>query len=398
MLTHPLFYFLAEATGIVRETPTENTLPGGTSSVSPPKFAQILENTYNNTNSIVERWSEIWEKTFNFNGDITISGETLFSILCYVGLVAATGCLIFFAVHNFKLLTEGNYKDYCLSLLYPLVIVVLIGNGGKTLSSGCFSGRFFMNEINQQVLEHVTTGITLQEAFHQLQQATGTRIVISNYLQHCEALTGDAQTQCIKETAKNVLDEVKKLKTQTNPSSPYEFDFQKQLYESFEESLEGLAASISPITSSIETYGDIAELLPAWETTVFSILSGMMKAYQHFLEISLYVSAIVSPLAVGGSLLPNLGSLPILAWLSGYFAVGFAKLTFNMAAGLAALAAANDLTLMNDQLSLYFIFGLGAPLVSSGMMVGGGMAIWKSLTGAAEATVGFAGQAVDLLI
>lgn len=396
MFIYPSMRLIA-AVGIVTESAASEDFNVGeasdylnTSKVAPPDFVQILETTYDKTNSIAERWSDIWDKTFNFTGGIGISGETLFGILCYVGLVAATGSLIFFAIHNFKLIHEQNWQEYFLSLMIPFLIALVLSNGGKPLSGGCFAGREFSNQINQKVLEHIMVGVTLQDAFRQLQQATGTRIIISNYLQHCEALTGDAQTGCLQGTALSVQGEVAKLK-----ESAGDPDLGDKLYNALGEALDWVISATNPISMNAK----VASLFfPTWESFVFSILGGVMRAYQHFMEISLYVTTMVSPFAVGGSLLPGAGAKPIIAWLSGFLSVGFAKLVFNVTAGLAAVAAVNDLTLMEDQISLYFIFGLGAPLLSAGMMVGGGMAIWKALTGAAEMSVGFTGKALDLVL
>ncbi|MGH2412547.1 MAG: hypothetical protein ACRDEA_02395, partial [Microcystaceae cyanobacterium] len=336
-----------------------------------------------------------WQDSFNFGSGATVSGEILFSYLCFLGFAVAAGCLIFLGIANLKLLYEGNYSEYLLNLLWPLLISILLSNNGQLLAQTCFEGREFINVVNQKVLESVLTGVNLQETFAQLQQAVGSRLVVSDYFQQCEYLSGDEQLACLKETAVKLKDELAKLPANTSASS-----FLSQLVDAL--GALGSAVSLGDFNPFDPSSGIPAQvgkkigslMTPVWESAVFSLLGGFMQAYQHFLEISLYLTAMVSPLAVGGSLLP-IGARPLLAWTIGFFSIGLAKLAFNLTAGLAAVAAANGSTLMDDQMYLYVIFGFFAPMLSGGLSVLGGLALWNSLTGAIDDAVGFVGKGID---
>jgi hypothetical protein len=52
------------------------------------------------------------------------------------------------------------------------------------------------------------------------------------------------------------------------------------------------------------------------------------------------LTALLGPLAVGGSLLP-VGQKAIFAWLTGFFSVGMIKLCFNIISGLVATMVLN---------------------------------------------------------
>ncbi|MFN6567612.1 hypothetical protein [Dendronalium sp. ChiSLP03b] len=86
---------------------------------------------------------------------------------------------------------------------------------------------------------------------------------------------------------------------------------------------------------------------------ITNILVGLSGAYQWGIELTMLLSAYLGPLAVGGSLLPY-GAKPLLAWLTGYFSVGIAKLGFNIISGFAAELIANS---RSDQ-PLFFLSGL----------------------------------------
>ncbi|MCC2693472.1 hypothetical protein IQ240_12885 [Nodularia sp. LEGE 04288] len=93
------------------------------------------------------------------------------------------------------------------------------------------------------------------------------------------------------------------------------------------------------------------------------------------------MTALIGPLAVGGSLLPY-GAKSIFAWLTGYFTVGMAKLSFNIIVGFAAQLM---ITSRADQpLFFLFVIGIIAPFLATGLAAGGGLAVLQQINKAAE--------------
>jgi hypothetical protein len=106
------------------------------------------------------------------------------------------------------------------------------------------------------------------------------------------------------------------------------------------------------------------------------ILLALNNAYQWGIEFTMLLTALLGPLAIGGSLLP-FGVKPIFAWLTGYFTVGMAKLCFNIIIGLCGQLIANS---QQNQPMIFLLFiGLVSPILASALAAGGGLAVWTGL-------------------
>ncbi|MBD2505666.1 hypothetical protein H6G83_34620, partial [Anabaena azotica FACHB-119] len=120
------------------------------------------------------------------------------------------------------------------------------------------------------------------------------------------------------------------------------------------------------------------------------ILVGMNGAYQWGIELTMLMTALLGPLAVGGSLLPY-GAKSIYTWLVGYFSVGFGKLCFNIIVGFAGQLVADSKTYQ----PMFFLFTIGifAPFLSTGLAAGGGIAVLTQINKAAQF---YGGIALDI--
>ena len=217
-----------------------------------------------------------------------------------------------------------------------------------------------IRDVNQQVLTYSLAGASLQENFQTLQQSLSTKVVAANYFQHCEFMVGEGQKKCLEDVAVGLDVAIQEM--QANGNDSISLDWLLSLIQRFlpvdpliaAANADSLNNDVGAISSGINSL-----FLPAWESAVFTILNGFMLAYQHFLELSLLLTALIGPLAVGGSLLPG-GPKALFAWLAGFFTVGLAKLSFNIVAGLAATAAAAS-SQMPEQFPFYMIFGVVKP-------------------------------------
>ncbi|WP_373695828.1 hypothetical protein [Brunnivagina elsteri] len=104
-------------------------------------------------------------------------------------------------------------------------------------------------------------------------------------------------------------------------------------------------------------------------------------AFQWIIEVCMLLTALLGPLAVGGSLLP-VGSKAIFAWLTGFFSVGMIKLCFNIISGLISTMVLNSDN--NDPMIFAFAIGILAPILSVVLAAGGGMAVFRSFSSIAS--------------
>ena len=350
-------------------------------------FIETFNSGVEKTKSIAAQWDVVWEQIFGLSNQ-AIAGQLLYNVLAQIGHLFAVGCLVVLGFQLFNQLNEGRW-DVLNQFLWALVVAALLANNGKLLVEVSSLLRDYIRYVNQQVLDYALAGSSLQDNFEKFQQSLATRAIAANYLQHCEFMVGEEQKQCLEEVAGRLEVALRNMQQGGNNSPSLDW-------------LLGLVQRLLPVdpltgavmNSNTDELGSL--FIPSWESAVFSILNAFMEAYQHFLELSLVLTGLMGPLAVGGSLLPG-GPKALWAWLTGFFSIGFAKLAFNITAGLAATAAASS-DQIPDQLPLYTIFGLMAPLISSGLALGGGLAVWNSLTGAAEMATDLAGRILKIAL
>ena len=344
---------------------------------------EIYEEGVQRTKNIAEAWNLVWQKVLLFydpdTGRLSLAAQNLYSHLCYVGLVFATGLLVVYAITQFKHLKDGNLEQYFLGLFSPLLVVFLLSNHGFLLADITYDLRSFINDINIGVLDSAVEGVNLDDAYREFREQVAFEALAPNLHSQCQDLTGQELTECFSAA----LTQSESL----NPDNTNQT--QRNVVNANPWSVLGVPddADENASTQLVDpNYYNRAIYTTMGENTAFIILNSFQSGYQQLLEGSLLVTALLGPVAVGGSLLFNGASTYLLGWLTGFFSIGFAKLTFNIVTGLSAVAA--TIAGPSDPLPLATITGVFAPALSAALAAGGGLAVWQGMTGAAEGAIG----------
>ena len=327
--------------------------------------------------STSDSWNQTWLDVLSGS---TSSGLTLYGELANVGELFAIGTLLFFMINFIKKLNEGDYSALS-SLILPIIVAYFLFNNGSNLANFTLVLRNLINDTNQAVLIKTSRGVRLDEIYRQAQGLTTTQKQIQSWVQQCQPLNGDKQTQCLDQAvtqSENLLNQFRGI-----------FGI-SQWSRNLLNNLNQMRTAIA--SNPLSLFGLDSPLLwtvvgsPA-ESFTYTILIGFQMAFQNAIEISMLLTAIFGPIAVGGSLLPvEWASLPICAWLTGFLSLGMLKLGFNIIAGLSAVVFVN--AEITDALWFPIFLGLFAPILATGIAVGGGLAVWASLTAVTRSAIG----------
>ncbi|BDA76222.1 hypothetical protein CAL7716_103880 (plasmid) [Calothrix sp. PCC 7716] len=271
----------------------------------------------------------------------------LYAAIARLGVFFAVGTLLIFMVQWTKQMVDGDSSKAFTDIIWPIVVIFLLANNGTVLALGTRGLREIINQTNQTLLTSTSNSIRLQEAYQQVMQQTGAESAVRGLIQQCNAVADpQQQTECLDNAAR----QAEEIAAQTNGKKEGWFpDF-------------GLSEFLSTNVFQLAVRG--------W-LIAFGI------AFQWLIEISLLLTALFGPLAIGGSLLP-VGQKAIFAWLVGFFSVGMVKLSFNIISGLVATLVLNADA--NDPLIFAFATGLLAPILSLAIATGGGMTVFNSLS------------------
>ena len=338
---------------------------------------QLFNKGLDAARSISNSWDETWQDVLSGSSD---SGLTLYGEIARVGEIFAVGTLLFLMISFMKKLNNGDYSALA-SLLLPILVSYLLFNNGSNLANFTLGLRDMIDDTNQKLLVKTSRGLRLDEIFRQAQGSTTTQKQITSWLKQCEALSADKQTQCLDKAvtqSENLLRDYQGV-----------FGVSKWLSNRLND-LNQLRTAITDDPLSLFSLDNplIWTVIGSnTESLTYTALIGLQMAFQHAVEISMLLTALFGPIAIGGSLLPvDWAALPVCAWLTGFLSLGMLKLGFNIVAGLSAVVFVNAES--TDPLWFPMFLGIFAPILASGIAVGGGLAVWASLTTVVQSAIG----------
>ena len=340
-------------------------------------FVPLLEKGIDSAESMARAWDDLYRDIL-VGG--SVSGDVLYSTLVRLGEAAAVGTILFLLLFLFKELEQGK-MDAFEQMIWPVIVAVLLSANGTILGSLTLDVHNVVNDLNQEVQRSVHTGVRLDEAYRSAKNLSNFQAVIGGYIRQCESLTGEQQLECLE----RALDDTETLLNswQAVMSRPADWiadrlDDIGAIRQKWRDEPGSFFTPNSPIYWTL--FG------PAWEPVAYSLLWAFQIAFQQMVEISMLLTAILGPLALGGSLIPVAWrAKPVFAWLTGFFSLGILKLGFNIIVGLAAtIFVSSDST---DPLFFPMFLALFAPILASFIAGLGGLAVWSSLTSIATMTL-----------
>ena len=332
-----------------------------------PYFGKdILENAAGGAQLTASGFNNLWDQTLNGN---------MYGSMCKVGQFFAVATLTLYMVELGKNWINQEDMKALSSWIWPIVVVGLLTNNGALLRSGTLAIRGYINTVNNEVLEFTAAGANLEVAFNRAVGNIALQQQVGAAMERCRSIPGNSQDSitCLQQAEAELKSSAPKLfKGEALDNGSWEFNPLKSLSDA-KDAIENLSPGqiAEKIGNSITSA--IGSMITGF---VAVILLALNNAYQWGIEFTMLLTALLGPLAVGGSLLP-FGIKPIFAWLTGYFSVGMAKLCFNIIIGLCGQLIANS---QENQPMIFLLFvGLVSPILASALAAGGGLAVWTGL-------------------
>ncbi len=306
---------------------------------------------------IAKSFDQLWQDTFK--------GQ-LYASIANVGALFALGTLLIFMVQWTKTMLEGNENKALSEMIWPLIVIFLLSGHGKNLASVTLSLRGIIQQTNQTLLETTSASIRLQEAYQEVMKANGDADAVRQYQIKCEAKSSPKEEkECYENSIQKAEELVKDAKSKHNN------EIQEEGGAPWDQ-VKNLLKKILEFRQSVV------------QIVMRGVLFGIAAAFQWVIEISLLVTGLLGPLAVGGSLLP-IGKKPIIAWLTAFFSIGLVKICYNMISGLVAIIMFTSNVF--DSMIFPIIIGLFAPILSLALAAGGGLSILNGMSNVASSGV-----------
>lgn len=342
--------------------------------------ADLLQNAADMANGVAEGFDELWTETIN-TGVASPAGG-VWNSMCTVGMLFAVATLAFFMVEWTKNMLEGDEKRSYTEFIWVIIVVALLTNNGLLLGKTTLGIRNYINNINKYVLENAAASTDLRASFQGVLESQTARLAMGNAVNNCQrkSKTPQENIDCLKQTKEQFQAEFPTLFIKSGGDLPGPLN----------DIVQKIDRTISAVGDAIENGDNLFEIalspvnaLIGSELMEFvtMIMLGLNGAYQWAIELTFLLTALLGPLAVGGSLLP-FGSKPIFAWLTGFFSVGMAKLSFNIITGFAGQLMSTSKA--SQPMFFLFTIAIFAPFLASGIAAGGGLAVLTQINKASS--------------
>lgn len=336
----------------------------------------LLQWGLNNAQSIAAGWNDTWQNIIlNNAGGLYASIMSLAQLFCL-------GAFLFFMVKiGRELIVEGEVTEPLSQLLMPCIGLVLLTT--NLFRSFTFSIRSVIHEVSGNVLQATINGVSIAEAIRGTMGNRALQSSVSSIASQCTGLIGQEQVDCL-ESASQQIQELLNAYQQSYPNinlPPYLEELARGGW--------GAARLANPLlTFAMGGPGGIVTALT--DTLKFqaeAILMGFQWAFANFLEAAMLLTALIGPLAIAGLLLPYQGK-PFFAWLTGFFSLGMAEVSYNLITGLVAEMMVHAGVYEVDTFGFLVFISILAPGLALAIASGGGMAVFSVMTGGASRIVG----------
>lgn len=384
-------------------------------------------------------WDPIWE-------NVLAGNFTVFSALANLASIVAGIFVAAWALTTFRALVQGDEFRGWSSVIYPLLILVFLANGGAVLKNFILLQRAIIENVNQEIIASLNVSYDFQAGIQNEQYVpTGGGSALFNVvdvsqsqenvvnllrnlraeIDNCGRILGASKKACYR----SIFDPQGNFHPQSqNVQSlamiPNHYGIYINEYFRLKKGVDNILAKIEAAEQAGQSGGtsdnpDVAEgniqlgslsnvsstldsmatqststgnpIMDAFMSIFEELLKIVQMAFAHFAELALLLTALLAPLAMAQSMLDPQGGLkPFVSWLVGFWSVGIARISMTVCQGVGQLITATDTRTFFDGMA-YMAIGLLvsilAPVLAFALASGAGFAVNATLTQAAGSLI-----------
>jgi hypothetical protein len=318
---------------------------------------------------------------------------TMFQIVCRLGLFIAVVGVGFWCVKFYKTLDEGGLRPAINDLVFPVLLVVLLSNGGKNMKDFTNLARDTMNGFDRSINTIIDSEVSLSAARKVLAYADIATTVVDMSVSQCRSITElEKLNTCIlakKSSANlqlNALEgryfDIASVTTGNSAEWQNQVAKWKKHVKDYSENSFDLSKVIQVAES--EKITDISKITGIDDTKELRrIILSFRGSFLYIIEVMMLITGLIGPIFVALSMFP-VGTKPMIAWGTSFLSLGFCKICFSLISGLSSLAMVYSDPDNVDMLVAAIVLGLLAPVLAFSIASGSGI---SALT-----TIGYSAQ------
>ncbi|MEM9566673.1 MAG: hypothetical protein AAF974_00055 [Cyanobacteria bacterium P01_E01_bin.34] len=334
----------------------------------------ILDNSRDNVLFVRESFNSLWESVLT---------GSLYDAIADLGVAFA---LVFAGWTLFKVVLIETADDgvvglstrWVPDLIWAIVLLILLSstNGTPRIANYTLDIRQLINNSSTYLLTALNDDLTLEQASGVVDEASlksQAQILTNDGLRECALIQEESlRNDCLL----NVRERLDRLlgPYYNRVVGNWATDLYRQLVTNIDEARQEVYGSAGFWSSLFRGMGSV--IRPAVTASIIGVLYAWAGAVEWLLEISLLLTAVLGPLFLGLSLLPQ-ATKPVMGWLTALGSIGLGKVAFNIVSGIAAYLIL--LTPSSNPLLGALVISVAAPILALAMSAGGGWAIYSGL-------------------
>jgi hypothetical protein len=303
----------------------------------------------------------------------------LYRLTSGIGLLIAVLAVGFWCVKFYQALEEGGLKPAVNEMIFPIILIIFLSNGGRGMAEATSSVRDVMNSINQSVNKVIDSEVSLETAIKVLGNASVTRAAIGIYYRLCDPIVEVSQYGICIDSASKAADAFVAEQTKTWPTSggTKMRDSLKEWQKSLTDLSKNRAAAKTPDDAQkLSNIGNAGfnndGSLNKTAEELERVALGFRGSFLYIVETMMLITGLVGPIFLGLSLFP-VGTKPLIAWGTSFLSLGFCKICFSLISGLSAVAMVFAGPKNVDMLVASLTLGVLAPVLAFSIASGSGI-------------------------
>jgi hypothetical protein len=386
----------------------------------------ILSSASSASNAAIPKaLDEIW--------NIAMRGN-MYKLTCSFGLLIAVIGVGFWCLKFYKALQEGTLQPAVNEMVFPLLIVIMLSNGGSNMRDVTMTVRDMLNGVNQSANTVIDADVSIKTAFTVLAGSKTALAKATALLKFCDNVKPlDDYARCMDQQAilanLYIRQVTKDWPTENSGGNKNKNPYWRKAIVARRIWLEGIARreaansqdasgqpvatgsapnpSASPSSSPVPSGSPVPSTStspapsPSASPPVINpvnngsgsyptftinkddvagfehIISSFATSFLYIVEVMMLVTGLVGPVFLALSMFP-VATKPVISWGVSFLSLGFCKICFTLISGLSAIAmvyAGPD----QDMLVVSVVLGLLAPVLSFGIASGTGIGALSSV-------------------
>ena len=285
----------------------------------------------------------------------------------------------------------NRYEEMIQHVACLVLVIMLTANNYALTTKISYGLRGFINDTTLTILQQQLGKVSMQDALNDALLTQSARDHIQLRFAECEAKEGQEQLDCFEEGARLAKEEIQALEDLTYvPGLP---NLKLPGLTRMGKRLDALLKALGEQRRNGELeLGDTAlqfanfYFQSAGQAMAQQLIKGFQNAMVTLMDVSLYLAALIGPVAVAASLAPMKPRI-FFIWLVGFFTSGLMKAFYNILIGaIATVASLIDATEFGST-GLLIAMGVLSPFIAIAMAGWGSVQILNAMTGGITAIV-----------